>query len=71
MMDEMKITTPFTRKLVATMVKRAIRKKLGYDIDVNLNNIYVSVDENNVAHVHVDAGLTINKSDLERIVDEL
>lgn len=68
-MDEMKITSSFTRKLAATVIKKLVKKNFGYDIELTLNNIYITVDDSNVAHVHVDANADINSNDLKKMVD--
>lgn len=69
-MDEMKIVSSFTRKLVAKFIKKQIKKKFGYDLEINLNDLYISVDDN-VAHIHVDANADIDKNDLDKIMDEI
>ncbi len=70
-MDEMKITSSFARRMVAKMIRKGLKKGLGYDIDVDLNNLYISIDDSNVAHIHVDANAKILKKDLEQIVDSI
>ena len=45
MMDEMKLklSSRFMRKVVSKMIARAIRKKHGYDVDIQLHELDVSV----------------------------
>lgn len=70
-MDEMKVTSVFARRMVAKMIRKGLKKGMGYDIDIDLNNLYISIDESNVAHVHVDANAKIPKKDLEKITDSI
>ena len=35
-MDEMKIVSKFTTNMISKLVKMVLRKKLGYDIDIQL-----------------------------------
>lgn len=69
-MDEMKIVSKFMRGLVAKIIKNSL-KKSGYDVEIGLNNLYVSVDDNNVAHLKIDATADIPKNVLMKIVDDI
>lgn len=44
-MDEMKVklSTKFMRGIVAKLISKAIQKKLGYKIDIQLNDLDVSI----------------------------
>ena len=44
-MDEMKVklSTKFMRSIVAKLISKAIQKKLGYKIDIQLNDLDVSI----------------------------
>lgn len=70
-MDEMKIKSDFMRKLVSKYIMRKIKKSFGYDIKVDIGGIYVSVDDGDTAHLHLEVNADMNKSDLEKIVDDL
>lgn len=41
-MDEMKIGSKFMKTLVAKLVKRTVKKKTGYDVDIQLNEFTAS-----------------------------
>ena len=63
----MKIRTAFMRKLIAGAVKKALRKKLGYDIDIQLNELSVTFDDDKaVAHISADAEM--NKDELTKLI---
>ena len=44
-MDELKmrLTTKFMRNLVSKLIARTIRKKYGYEIDIQLNDLDLSI----------------------------
>lgn len=42
-MDEMKIVSKFTRGIISKALKMVIHKKTGYDIDIQLNEIRLSI----------------------------
>ena len=66
-MDEMKIRTPFMKRLIAKIIKRVIDKKLGYQVDIQLNEISVTFDDEK-ATVHVNADAEMNKDELTKII---
>lgn len=70
-MDEVKIKSDWLRKLASRYVAKQIKKKTGYDIKVDIGGIYVSVDDGDMAHVRLEVNADMNKSDLEKIVDDL
>lgn len=70
-MDEMKIKSDWLRKLVSKYIMKQIKKKTGYDVKVDIGQIYVSVDDGDMAHVHLEVNADMNKADLEKIADDL
>ena len=68
-MDELKLilSTRFMKGLVAKMIAKAIKKKTGYDITIQLNEIVVgNVDGKVCVHANVDA--EIETEDFVQIV---
>lgn len=68
-MDELKLilSTRFMKGLVAKMIAKAIKKKTGYDITIQLNEIVVgTVDGKVCVHANVDA--EIETEDFVQIV---
>ena len=60
-MDEMKLklSTKFMRGIVANLISNAILKKVGYDIDVQLNEVHVTTENGKIKlHANVDAEVT-------------
>jgi hypothetical protein len=68
-MDELKLilNTKFMRGMVTKIIKKAILKKTGYQVDIDLNEITVEVVDGK-AHLHVNADVAINTNDLLDIV---
>jgi hypothetical protein len=55
-MDEMKIGSKFMKNAISSMVKTLLLKKVGYDVDIQLNELEVSnTDERTHVHMNVDA----------------
>lgn len=44
-MDEMKIVSKFTTGMISKLLKMMLRKKLGYDIDIKLNEVTAKIDD--------------------------
>lgn len=68
-MDELKLilNTKFMRGMVTKIIKKAILKKTGYQVDIDLNEITVEVVDGK-AHLHVNADAAINTNDLLDII---
>ena len=44
-MDEMKINSKFTRMLLSKLAKGVLHKKLGYNVDIQLNELNASISD--------------------------
>lgn len=66
-MDEMKISTRLMKGLIAKIVKTMIKKKVGYDVDIRLNDLVITND-NNKAHVHLNVDAELDKDELAKIL---
>ena len=68
-MDELKLilNTKLMRGMVTKIIAKAILKKTGYQVDIDLNEISVEVVDGK-AHLHVNADAAINTNDLLNIV---
>jgi hypothetical protein len=51
-MDEMKIVSNFTRGIISKILKKVIKKKTGYNMDIQLNSITTTVSDGKT-HVHL------------------
>lgn len=68
-MDELKLnlSSKFMRGIVTKLITKAIYKKTGYKIGVELNSINVEVI-NGKAHIHADVDAEIDNEELMKIV---
>ena len=61
-MDEMVIQSLFTRKLVSIIIGRAIKKKTGKDVKVDLGNFTMKIsDETATLHLETDIEMTTDE----------
>ena len=66
-MDEMKIRTTFMKKLIASIVKKALFKKSGCEIDIQLDDISITFDGDK-AIAHISANAEMNKNELTKLI---
>ena len=68
-MDELKLnlSSKFMRGIVTKLIAKAIYKKTGYKIEVELNSINVEVI-NGKAHIHADVDAEIDNEELMKII---
>ena len=71
-MDELKLnlSSKFMRGIVTKLIAKAIYKKTGYKIDVELNSINVEV-VGGKAHIHADVDAEIDNNELKKIVSAI
>lgn len=66
-MDEMKIGSKFTTGIISKLVSMVIRKKLGYDVELKLNEVNATVNDGKT-HVHLDVDAELSKEELTKIL---
>ena len=71
-MDEMKVklSTKFMRNIVAKLLSKLIRDKVGFDVDIRLSEIEVQTVDNNVC-VHVNADAVISNDEFMKILKKV
>ena len=69
-MDEMKIVSKFTTNVISKFVKMVLRKKLGYDVDIQLNEIKTTITDGKT-HVHLDVDAELDKEELLKILTNI
>ena len=69
-MDEMKIVSKFTTNMISKLVKMVLRKRLGYDIDIQLNEIKTTITDGKT-HVHLDVDAELEKEELMNILKKI
>ena len=68
-MDELKLklSTNYMRGIISKLIKKALYNKLGYNIDILLNEIEVKNDGDMIC-IHVDADTKISTHDFSKII---
>lgn len=66
-MDEMKIGSKFTTGIISKLVSMVIRKKLGYNVELKLNEVNATVTDGKT-HVHLDVDAELSKEELMKIL---
>ena len=66
-MDNMTITSKLMTKLVGKLLHRAIKKKLGYNVQIKLNELNATVIDG-TAHVHLNIDAELPKEELNKII---
>jgi len=69
-MDEMKIVSKFTTNMISKLVKMVLRKKLGYNIDIQVNEIKTTITDGKT-HVHLDVDAELEKEELIKILKKI
>lgn len=67
-MDEVRIVSKFTRSVISKLLKMTLHKKLGYNIDIQLNEVNVTVTDGKT-HVHLDVDAELDKDELMKILE--
>lgn len=63
----MKIVSKFTKNIISKLVRKLIQKQFGYDVDIQLNELYISVTDGK-AHVHLNANAELDDKELVKIL---
>ena len=68
-MDEMKrkLSTKFMRGMVSKLISKAIYKKLGYKVDIQLNDINVEFIDGETS-IHADVDLRLDKEGFTKLI---
>ena len=69
-MDEMKITSKFTTNMITKLIKMVLSKKLGYNVDIQLNAINATIVDGKT-HVHLDVDVELDKDELTKILKNI
>lgn len=66
----MKIVSKFTTGIVSKLAEVALRKKLGVDADITLNEIQVTVVDGKT-HIHLNLDAELGKEELTKILKNI
>lgn len=59
----MRIVSKFTRGIISKAIKMLIRKKTGYDVDIQLNEAITTISDGKT-HLHLDIDAELDKNEL-------
>lgn len=68
-MDELKLnlSTKFMKNIVTKIIAKAIKKKFGYDINIQLNRIAIESIDGKV-YLHADVDAEVDKAEFVEII---
>lgn len=66
----MKIESKFSRGVLSKLIEKLVRNKLGYDVDVQLNGLRMTILEDK-AQVHLDVDLGASKEEVSKLVKSI
>ena len=69
-MDEMRIVSKFTRGIISKALKMVVRKKTGYNVDIQVNEITTTIDDGKT-HLHVDIDAELEREELIKILKSI
>ena len=71
-MDEMKmkLSTKFMRNIVSKLIAKAIYKKIGYKVDIQLNDLDISVIDGD-ANINANVEVKINNEEFMKIMKSI
>lgn len=71
-MDEMKLnlTSKFMKGIVTKIIAKMIKKQLGYDVDIELNDINFVAKDGKV-HLHADIDAEVTNEQFGELVKDL
>ena len=71
-MDEMKIklSTKFMRGMLAKIIKKVVSKKLGYQIDIQINKIELETVDGKI-HLGTDVDVEMDNDEFVKIINNI
>jgi hypothetical protein len=67
---KLKLSTKFMRSIVANLISKSLYKKMGYNIDILLNEIEVKNEDGKI-HLHIDADAEVDNSEFVKILKSI
>lgn len=66
----MKLISKFTTGIVSNIAKLVVRKKLGYDVDIQVNQIHTTFVDGKT-HIHLDLDAELSKEELTKMLKSI
>ena len=71
-MDEISISTSFMQKILSGIIKRAIKKKIGCDINLSFNDpIQLVFDGDDFIKLHVNVDAEMYKFEFQKLIKDI
>ena len=67
---KLKLSTKFMKGMIANLISKTLFKKLGYNVDILLNEIEVK-NENGKISLHIDADAEVGNDDFVKILKSI
>ncbi len=67
---KLKLSTKFMRNMVANLISKALFKKMGYKIDILLNEIEVKNEDGKV-YLHINADAEVDNGEFVKILKSI
>lgn len=67
---KLRLSTKFMRGMVANLISKALNKKLGYNIDILLNEIEVKNEDGKIL-IHVNADAEVDNGEFVKILKSI
>lgn len=64
------LSTKLTNVIITKIVKSIIKKKLGYDFDIQLNDVVMTEADGKV-HFHIDVDAETSTEEFKRIINDV
>ena len=71
MTDMIQMKTALGRKIVASLIKKFIKAKTGYDMDVFINDLVVKHDPENSAAINLNVAIKVDNDTLKDICSSI
>jgi len=68
-MDQIKLESKPVLKLVSWLIKKWIKKKYGYDVSFQINDLSAK-NVNGAPSIHIDTDIRMSKTDFDKLVSK-
>lgn len=66
----LKLSTKFMKGVMSKVISRKVYKKLGYKVDIQLNDVQIDTTDNDIK-IHIDVDGKMNKTEFDRLMEKI
>ena len=66
----LKISTKFMKGVMSKIISRKVYKKLGYKVDIQLNDVQIDTTDSDIK-IHIDVDGKMNKTEFDRLMEKI